>query len=361
MKMDHYFFVITIIDVFVLGTMCILTKCNETLSKRQRNWFIRSFLLVMAISVLEVVSVAVDGGPASLRWLNIASNYLGFGLSPVVPIFLAYALEKNRSLKAAMVLEGVYLLFLAASFPFRAIFYVDTTNHYMRGELFGIYIAVYFVGVLYLLAMTLRMAAKYQNKSRVSIYPIIVFLLAGTLIQVLFPQLHVTWLCVSLLMMLYFTYCSGMWQQLDGLTGLLNQKSYLNIPASLSQKGSLVVLDIDDFKKVNDCHGHLAGDRCLEEVADCIRSAYAKEGICYRIGGDEFCVLLRGDADPERCYARLLGELRRRQSTLPILPGVSMGAAPFAEGDRLEDVKKLADGNMYRMKKSRKRARAAAE
>ena len=57
----------------------------------------------------------------------------------------------------------------------------------------------------------------------------------------------------------------------------------------------------------------------------------------------------------------MASELNRRQSTLPILPGVSMGAAPFAEGDRLEDVKKLADGNMYRMKKSRKRARAAAE
>ena len=43
-----------------------------------------------------------------------------------------------------------------------------------------------------------------------------------------------------------------MWQQLDELTGLLNQKSYLNQTASLSQDGTLVVFDIDDFKHIND-------------------------------------------------------------------------------------------------------------
>lgn len=163
----------------------------------------------------------------------------------------------------------------------------------MRGDFFGIFLAVYFAGTLYFLAMTLRVAARYQNKSRTSIYLIAAFLLLGTMVQVAFPQVHVTWLCVSLLSILYFTYYNGMWQQLDELTGLLNQKSYLNQTASLSQDGTLVVFDIDDFKHINDNYGHLLGDKCLEEVAACIKKAYSKDGFCYRIGGDEFCVLLR--------------------------------------------------------------------
>lgn len=50
-----------------------------------------------------------------------------------------------------------------------------------------------------------------------------VFVLAETIIQVALPDLHVTWLCVTLLSVLYYIYCSEMWNQLDALTGLLNQ------------------------------------------------------------------------------------------------------------------------------------------
>lgn len=53
-----------------------------------------------------------------------------------------------------------------------------------------------------------------------------IFLGAETIIQILGPDLHVSWLCVTLLSALYLIYCSEMWNQLDGLTGLLNQNSF---------------------------------------------------------------------------------------------------------------------------------------
>lgn len=352
--MDYYFLIITTVDVFVLGIMCVLTKYNETLNKRQRHWFIMSFILIIGISILEVVTVAVDGRPESFRWINIVANYLGFGLTPAVSIFLASAMEKNRSIKYAIMIEAVYLLFLAISFPFKLIFYVDQNNQYMRGDFFGIYIAVYFAGVLYLLFITLQVVAKYQNKSKISVYPIVAFLLASTLIQVIFPEIHVTWLCVTLLSILYFTYCNGMWQQLDGLTGLLSQNSYLNITTPLLRNGTLVVFDIDDFKQINDNYGHLMGDQCLEEIAACIKKAYSKDGFCYRIGGDEFCVLLNANANKEECYINLIKELNIRRRTLSILPYVSVGSAPFEARDDILKVKEIADNNMYQFKKKHK-------
>ena len=53
--MDYYFLIITAVDIFVLGTMCVLTKYNETLDKRQRRWFIMSFVLIIVISVFFIV------------------------------------------------------------------------------------------------------------------------------------------------------------------------------------------------------------------------------------------------------------------------------------------------------------------
>ena len=352
--MDYYFLIITAIDVFVLGVMCYFTKNSDALNKRQRYWFIRSFVLIIVISILEVITILVDQKHTSFRWVNIAANYLGFGLTPAIPIFLACALGKNRSMKYAILVELVYLLLLAVTFPMKLVFYVDDNNHYMRGRFFGLYLAVYITSTLYLLIKTLQVAAAYQNNNKAGIYLINVFLLLGTMIQVIFPQVHVSWLCVSLLSILYYTYCSAMWQQLDELTGLLNQKSYLNQTALLSQGGALIVFDVDNFKPINDTFGHLTGDKCLREIAACIKKAYAKDGFCYRIGGDEFCVLLWERANAKRCYKRLLAELSVRRAAFPILPQVSVGSASFSAGDNVLKVKETADANMYQFKNAQK-------
>ena len=103
--MDYYFLIITIIDVFVLGIMCVLTKYNETLNLQQRRWFISSFILIICISILEVVTVLVDNQSASFRWINILANYLGFGLTPAVSIFLSVALEKIEAPKMPLLLR----------------------------------------------------------------------------------------------------------------------------------------------------------------------------------------------------------------------------------------------------------------
>lgn len=352
--MDYYFYIITIIDIFTLGIMCVFTRYNERVDKQQRRWFINSFILIIVISLLEVVTFFADCRPVSFRWMNIIANYLGFGLTPAIPIFLSFTLEKNRVNKKAIMIEGIYLLLLLISLPFGSVFYVNQDNQYMRGKFFGIYIAVYCISILYLLISTIHVVRKYQNKSKNSVYLIVLFLLACTTLQVVIPQIHVSWLCVTFVSILYYIYCNGMWQQMDGLTGLLNQNSYLNRTVSLSENVTLIVFDIDNFKQINDNYGHLAGDQCLRETAECIKKAYAKNGLCYRTGGDEFCVLLDINADQENCREALIKEMDNRRKSFGILPYVSVGSAPFMVGDNINEVKEMADSNMYQMKKERK-------
>ena len=58
--------------------MCILTYLSETLSKKQKRGFFLAFVLIAGISVLEVITLVVDGLPPGYRWLNITANYLWF-------------------------------------------------------------------------------------------------------------------------------------------------------------------------------------------------------------------------------------------------------------------------------------------
>ena len=173
--------------------------------------------------MLEVITIVVDGAPPGYRWLNILSNYLGFGLTPAVPLCLVYVLDKKsiirRVFKAAVCCEGAYLLFLAATLPYGLVFSVSRENLYARGAYFYIYVAMYYAAMLYLMVATVRTAAAFQNRSRMLIYPLTLFLGAETVIQLALPELHVTWLCVTLLSVLYYIYCSEMWNQLDALTG----------------------------------------------------------------------------------------------------------------------------------------------
>ena len=362
--MNGYFYVLTAIDLFVMSFICVLTKLSESLNKKQKQGFFFAFALIAGISVLEVVTLAVDGTPAGYRWLNILSNYLGFGLSPGVCLCLVYVMDRkkrmNRWFRAAVCCEACYLLFLALSIPAGLVFSVSADNVYSRGQYFYIYIIMYFAAIVYLSVSTFVTAREFQNRSRALIYPLMFFLLIETIIQVTLPELHVTWLCVTLLSVLYFIYCSEMWNQLDALTGLLNQNSYLNRTAEMRRRGGvLVVFDVDDFKQINDRYGHLQGDVCLAEIADCIKKAYARCGYCYRIGGDEFCVLLKDEESEARCAKTLQALLAERRKVFAILPTVSLGSAAFS-GEDVVAVKDRADRALYCAKKEQK-ARAAAE
>ena len=356
--MDRYFFILTTIDLFVLGFMCLLTRLSESLNKKQKRGFLLAFALIACISVLEVITIVVDGAPPGYRWLNILSNYLGFGLTPAVPLCLVYVLDKKsiirRIFKAAVCCEGAYLLFLAATLPYGLVFSVSRENLYARGAYFYIYVAMYYAAMLYLMVATVRTAAAFQNRSRMLIYPLTLFLGTETVIQLALPELHVTWLCVTLLSVLYYIYCSEMWNQLDALTGLLNQNSYLNRTAEMRRSGGvLVVFDVDDFKQINDRYGHLQGDVCLAEIADCIKKAYARSGYCYRTGGDEFCVLMENADREAQCAQEFVRQLEQRRKAVDFLPTVSFGSAPFLGEDVLA-VKNRADREMYRYKKARK-------
>src|SRR5206468_2802801 len=97
----------------------------------------------------------------------------------------------------------------------------------------------------------------------------------------------------------------------DPTTGLANRRELVRaIDAALvARAGVFLVLDLDHFKRVNDLHGHLAGDKVLRLVADAAREAAPLDACCARTGGDEFAILLpRADAAAAEAVAQSIIE-----------------------------------------------------
>lgn len=149
----------------------------------------------------------------------------------------------------------------------------------------------------------------------------------------------------------------------DPLTKLFNQGAVAELAAQQLPvcvergRGALLVVDIDDFKAVNDTHGHLAGDNLLVCVAQLLVDAMRDdEGFAARIGGDEFVVFLP-DAEAER--AREAGAYLHRAAAEIQVAGhsitLSVGAAlAGADGSEYECLFAAADRALYEAKRAGK-------
>jgi diguanylate cyclase (GGDEF)-like protein/putative nucleotidyltransferase with HDIG domain len=160
----------------------------------------------------------------------------------------------------------------------------------------------------------------------------------------------------------------------DPLTNLPNTRfMFMHLTRELARaerlraEVSLLVMDLNDFKEINDNHGHHIGDRALREIAKVLRAAIRPYDICVRYAGDEFIVVLAGCGRDEAENKRV--ELRdavdrivfepRPGDRLPL--AISAGAAVFPhDGDTYELLLAKADSRMYRDKSLRKRQSNAA-
>ncbi len=144
----------------------------------------------------------------------------------------------------------------------------------------------------------------------------------------------------------------------DGLTGLFNYRYFKECLQREIEKSkryghpfSLLMLDIDDFKKFNDKFGHLEGDRILKKLSQIIVDSVRKIDMVFRYGGEEIFVLL-----PElpKIRAKKVADRLKRiiKDNLPIT--VSIGISGFPEdGEEVEILIKHADKNMYEDKGTR--------
>ncbi len=161
---------------------------------------------------------------------------------------------------------------------------------------------------------------------------------------------------------------------MDGLTGLYNHKRFKEILRNEVKRVcrygkalSLVMIDGDKFKQINDTHGHLAGDMVLQELASCLKQSVRSTDIVARYGGDEFAILLP-ETDLEmaeiltRRIQRAVSEhtfaWKSQKIPVTISYGISMALPQDNKNDNIsqaceQDLIHRADMNLYRMKQNR--------
>ncbi len=192
----------------------------------------------------------------------------------------------------------------------------------------------------------------------------------GRLRSTLFTSLAIGLLttgCVIAIVILVINRYQGRLETLvamDELTGIANRRHFMTrlrdeVARSdrYAQAMSLLMIDVDHFKLVNDTHGHLAGDRVLKGIADAFREQIRETDILGRVGGEEFGVILpqSGSEEAQRAAERMRESIAQRRFPIPgetvHSMTISIGVATRTpDSFDFEELLKRADEAMYRAK-----------
>lgn len=346
------------LSVLTALVLTVLIGTNTRIGKTKKSLFLLSALFLAAAAAAEYLGVRLNGTPEKYRILHTAVKVFELSVSPFLVLTLITALNGFRRAKLLLPVAVVNVVLEISSSFTGFLFYLDAGNVYCHGGYYWIYMLVNFLCGAYFFCECVRFSRQYQNRGGASLAAILVLLVLGLSIHVFHNDIRADWLTLSIGDALFFIYYTGLVEQMDSLTRLLDRKSYDLQVASLRQRAVLVVFDIDRFKEINDTYGHEAGDACLKTVSAILKKTYGRYGLCCRTGGDEFCVIVtKSDLDLSAVNTAFCTRLDAARQSVPDapLPSVSLGYAVFnPRRGTAADAVREADAMMYQYKWKRR-------
>ena len=251
---------------------------------------------------------------------------------------------------------------------------IDEAHNTLPG--YSVYIVavpdVYMIATLF---YTIRKAKGEENPLEkrkyifIGVFPLVV--MTGGLIETLFfPHLPIYCFTCLILMLVFYIQAIEVRVSMDPLTQLNNRGQlmrYISQKSNLYQEGRhtfVIMMDIDDFKAINDTYGHAEGDKALVTIANSLKKAINRNGIpsfLGRYGGDEFILIVHLDRKehPDQLI-RVIREQARQEcadSGIPYPLSVSAGYEQLRGGqDTIQNCIERADEKLYQDKKYRKRS-----
>lgn len=367
--MDYYTTLILIANMTAL-VLIINTISNDNFNKRTKHGFIITLVFIIAGGTCEWIGISINGiFLFNLKKLEILlHSYIKLLEQIIVPVmifeFTDLIFIKDKKSFDRKIIGGIILIFIVLEFISfhygHFIFYVDSNNVYHHGMFYGMYIFIYTITSIFMLWNVFKFSCSIQNKDKTELIAIIVFLVVGVCIQMINENIKTCWLSITIATALFYLYYSNIIQVLDGLTSLLNQRCYKNwIERSNDIQFTIIIFDVNSFKYINDVYGHQRGDQILKSVAMILKEVYHKNGRCYRIGGDEFCVIIEKEIQNVKTLnIQLEKMIEQKREKEPEFPTLSYGISTYNPNSKdVHDVAatiKSADDKMYKMKRRMK-------
>ena len=304
--MEANFFALIVLLLIYLNTRRHMYKYDFEQKLYTYLIFINAFMLT-----IDIIRMYADGKSGNLMYtLNLTAAILTFVCTPIIAMFWSiyvdYKIFINRKkikkeIKFMAIISVVNLIILIVSslglLGGKIVFSIDANNVYHRGELHKVPIILSYIYIMYSVISIeknrkIMDESDYKSLRVFSVPPII-----GGIIQSLLSGVKLTWISMTLSIFIIFANLQNNLLHVDVLTGLYNRRNlekYLtNVFLQFNNCKVIggILLDINDFKDINDKYGHDEGDRALVALAKILKTSFEREDFVFRYAGDEFVVV----------------------------------------------------------------------
>jgi len=294
-------------SILILVIICVHSlKRIEEKSLRLRMYIIM-ILTTILLLMLDVLS-RTDGNLGTIYpFINHVSNFLLFLLNPILPSlwvmyvdFQVYHDEKKteRLIIPLLLLNAANAVMVIVSQFNGWYYFIDANNIYHRGPFFAISTLIIFILLIAAFAVGVRNRKTIDSKQLFSLLFFPVPPVVGIILQIFIYGISFALNSIVLSLLIVILNIKDDTILTDYLTGIGNRKKFESIlkksvrKSSKNKTFSLVMLDIDEFKEINDTFGHEMGDKALQVSADLLEKCSRSKDYVARFGGDEFCLLL---------------------------------------------------------------------
>jgi len=203
----------------------------------------------------------------------------------------------------------------------------------------------------------------FVNQKKTNNYVIYIFTLFFSLpiigmgIQMMESHLNFTWASVSLSILVTYIYLESTTGEVDYLTKLFTRQSYELYVINLIEKNlafEVCLIDLDNFKQINDQYGHVEGDKVLYEFGQVLQKAISPNRMIARLGGDEFIVVVEQISTRITEQEIVLANLQKSSDTALLSLRFSCGWQSFEPGMTMDELYRKVDSEMYKNKQKNK-------
>ncbi len=373
---------ISAVGIILLSVVLLSQRQLTTASAAQRRFNLLIYAMMLML-VVDALCWLVDGTRFLLaRELNYALETVYYALQVLLPYLWALYVESTlstdlraarRRIAAATVPLVAFILALLFNLKYDFVFAIDAQNVYHRA--FGFYYYS-FLSYAYLIYASIRSLIKARGAAWVDdrrrYYTMAFFAVLpslGGFIQLFYYGVSLNWILASVSILLVYLDSQNRQISTDPLTSLNNRreltKFLLRETNEREQNKSgvltLIMMDVDGFKQINDTYGHFYGDGVLINVSEILKASCKNTyAVLARYGGDEFCIVLPPGTgmDAEQFIARIETSVAAWNAAhadmKPI--GLSIGYAEWnPENDSgYESLLARADAHMYEVKNAKK-------
>lgn len=349
-----------LIPLLCLVALLPLIKGNHLFNHLQGKRFVTATVINIVMLVVISAGYAFEESTFGSAWvLRTVTSYLNFVASPLIPLFLykIFSLQKDRLI--FYIPMAINAVICTHSIFWPTVFTIDETNSYSRGPLFFLPFAT---SMFYVLALIIRTKAYHRREKCVEV----LFLWIVVLVQLTCISLEVyigfrflTWDAAAIMLALYYLLININNTRCDPMTGAFNRAVY-NKQLAKIQSGkheyAISVIDLNNFKRINDEFGHEAGDKCLITLVGILQKHCDDNATVYRIGGDEFAII---SAKWDLISITMeLDKMLKAANTVDI--DFAYGVSMYHPGESIEAAIFVADKSMY-LNKNAKKALGAGE